>query len=270
MTRRLSQFVVLMMVVGYTFLYVPMVWIVMYSFNASRLVTVWGGFSTHWYIELVHNEAIKSAALLSLEIAVSAATGALVLGTMAGLVLERYRRFFGRALFVSLADTPLVMPEVIMGLSLLLLFVALEQAIGWPRGRSVQTITIAHVTLGIAYVAVVVQARLVAFDRSLEEAALNLGARPAKVFLVITLPLIAPALVAGWLLAFTLSLDDLVIASFTSGPSATTLPMAIFSSVRMGVSPQINALGTLILLVVAVVVTVAERLLRAAKHCEGR
>lgn len=265
MTKRLPLFVVVMMVLAYSFLYVPMLWVVIYSFNASRLVTVWGGFSTRWYAELANNDAIKSAALLSLEIAVTAATGALVLGTLLGFALERYRRFFGRTLFVSLAKTPLVMPEVIMGLSLLLLFVALQQAIGWPQGRSMQTIVIAHITLGIAYVAVVVQARLVAFDRSLEEAALNLGARPLKVFLVITLPLIAPALVAGWLLAFTLSLDDLVVASFTSGPSSTTLPMVIFSSVRMGVSPQINALGTLILLVVAVVVMLAGRHLAAAK-----
>jgi len=259
--HRLSPFLLAMMVVGYVFLYVPIASVVVYSFNASRLVTVWAGFSTHWYGELFRNEAIKGAALISLEVAVTAASGALVLGTLAGYALQRYRRFRGRALFGMLASAPLVMPEVIIGLSLLLLFVALEQAIGWPNGRGVLTIAIAHITLGTAYVAVIVEARLAQFDRSLEEAALDLGARPVKVFLVITLPLIAPALAAGWLLAFTLSLDDVVIASFTSGPSSTTLPMVIFSSVRLGVSPQINALATLFLVGVALLVTMAARLL---------
>jgi len=261
MINRLSPFLLAMMVVAYVFLYAPIVSLVVYSFNASRLVTVWAGFSLHWYAELWRNEAIQRAAGISLEIAVTAATGALVLGTLAGYALQRYRRFRGRALFGAIATAPLVMPEVITGLSLLLLFVALEQAIGWPEGRSVLTIAIAHTTLGTAYVAVIVQARLAAFDRSLEEAALDLGARPVKVFLVITLPLIAPALVAGWLLAFTLSLDDLVIASFTSGPSSTTLPMVIFSSVRLGVSPQINALATLFLATVTVTVLLAGRLM---------
>jgi putrescine transport system permease protein len=263
MSNRLSPFLAVMLVLGYVFLYGPIASLVVYSFNASRLVTVWAGFSTHWYGELFRNAAIQRAAFISLEIALLSATGALLLGTLAGYALQRYRRFRGRALFGALATAPLVMPEVITGLSLLLLFVALEQAIGWPGGRGVLTVAIAHITLGTAYVAVVVEARLAAFDRSLEEAALDLGARPFKVFLVITLPLIAPALAAGWLLAFTLSLDDLVIASFTSGPSATTLPMVIFSSVRLGVSPQINALATLFLLAVAVLVTLAGRLLAA-------
>ena len=266
MTQRLSPFLAVMMAVGYAFLYGPIASLVVYSFNASRLVTVWAGFSTHWYVELMHNEAIQHAALISLEIAVTAASGALLLGTMAGYALQRYRRFRGRALFGTLVTAPLVMPEVITGLSLLLLFVALEQAIGWPRGRGILTIAAAHITLGTAYVAVVVEARLAAFDRSLEEAALDLGARPFKVFLVITLPLIAPALAAGWLLAFTLSLDDLVIASFTSGPSSTTLPMVIFSSIRLGVSPQINALATLFLVAVAVLVTGAGRLMRVRER----
>ncbi len=262
--HRLSPFLAVMLAVGFAFLYGPIATLVVYSFNASRLVTVWAGFSTHWYAELLRNDAIRGAALVSFEVAVAAATGSLVLGTLAGYALQRYRRFRGRALFGMLATAPLVMPEVITGLSLLLLFVALEQAIGWPAGRGILTIVIAHVTLGTAYVAVVVEARLAAFDRSLEEAALDLGARPAKVFWVITLPLVAPALIAGWLLAFTLSLDDLVIASFTSGPSATTLPMVIFSSVRLGVSPQINALATLFLVTVAVTVLTAGRLLAAA------
>jgi putrescine transport system permease protein len=261
MSNRLSPFLAVMLVVGYVFLYGPIASVVVYSFNASRLVTVWAGFSTHWYAELLRSAAIGRAALISLEIALIAASGALVLGTLAGFALQRYRRFRGRALFGTLVTAPMVMPEVITGLSLLLLFVALEQATGWPEGRGILTIAVAHITLGTAYVAVVVEARLAAFDRSLEEAALDLGARPVKVFLVITLPLIAPALVAGWLLAFTLSLDDLVIASFTSGPSSTTLPMVIFSSVRLGVSPQINALATLFLIAVAVLVTAASRLL---------
>ena len=261
MTHRLSPFLATMLVVGLVFLYGPILSVVVYSFNASRLVTVWAGFSTHWYGELLRNAQIRAAALVSLEVALMAATGALVLGTLAGYALARYRAFRGRAVFGMLATAPLVMPEVITGLSLLLLFVALEQLTGWPRGRGILTIVIAHVTIGMAYVAVVVEARLASFDRSLEEAALDLGARPWKVFAVITLPLIAPALVAGWLLAFTLSLDDLVVTSFTAGPASPTLPMVIFSSVRLGVSPQINALAAILIVVVAVVVTIAARLM---------
>jgi putrescine transport system permease protein len=260
--KRLPPFLLAMLALGYLFLYGPIVSVVVYSFNASRLVTVWAGFSTRWYGELLHNEQIKDAALTSLSIALMSATGSLVLGTLAGYGLARFARFRGRALFAVLTTSPLVMPEVITGLSLLLLFVALERAIGWPEGRGMLTITIAHITLGLSYVAIVVAARLESFDISLEEAALDLGARPFKVFAVITLPLIAPALAAGWLLAFTLSLDDLVIASFTTGPAATTLPMVIFSSVRMGVSPQINALASLILLLVTVLVIAASRLMK--------
>ncbi|MGA2087706.1 MAG: ABC transporter permease subunit [Stellaceae bacterium] len=262
MTKKLSPFLLVMLALGYLFLYGPIVSVVVYSFNASRLVTVWAGFSTHWYGELLHNEQIKDAALVSLSIALMSATGALILGTLAGYALARFARFRGRALFAVLTTSPLVLPEVITGLSLLLLFVALERLIGWPAGRGMLTITIAHITLGLSYVAIIVASRLESFDIALEEAALDLGARPFKVFAVITLPLIAPALAAGWLLAFTLSLDDLVIASFTTGPAATTLPMVIFSSVRMGVSPQINALATLILLLVAVVVIAASRLMK--------
>jgi putrescine transport system permease protein len=242
---------------GYAFLYGPIAWLIAYSFNSSRLVTVWAGFSTRWYGEVARNEAIQGAALTSLGVAVTAATLATILGTLAGYVLARYRRFPGRRLFSVLTGAPLVMPEVITGLSLLLLFVAAEQLLGFPQGRGVHTITLAHATFGLAFVAVVVQARLADFDRSLEEAALDLGAPPWKVFFLITLPLIAPALGTGWLLAFTLSLDDLVIASFTSGPSATTLPMVIFSSVRLGVSPQINALATIFVAFIAVVVGLA-------------
>ena len=271
MSGRPSWFLVVMMALGLFFLYAPIVSVVIYSLNASRLVTVWAGFSLQWYGALFENEQIGRAALISLEVALIAATGALVLGTLVGYALARYRRFQGRTLFAAMATAPLVMPEIITGLSLLLLFVALEQAIGWPVGRGVVTIAIAHITLGIAFVAVIVEARLGDFDRSLEEAALDLGARPLKVFFAITLPLIAPALAAGWLLAFTLSLDDLVIASFTAGPASTTLPMVIFSSVRLGVSPQINALATLILVGVTIAVVGANLLLAgAATHRRGR
>ena len=239
------------LVFGFAFLYVPIVLLIIFSFNENRLVTVWSGFSAKWYGELLQNEQILSAAWLSLRIAATNATLALILGTLAGLVMARFGRFRGRILFSGMIAAPLVMPEVITGLSLLLTFVALDQLIGWPGARGVTTITIAHITFSMAYVAVVVQSRLIGLDPSVEEAAMDLGARPAKVFLVITLPMIAPALVAGWLLAFTLSLDDLVIASFVSGPGASTLPMVIFSKVRLGVSPEINALATIIVLLVA-------------------
>jgi putrescine transport system permease protein len=245
-----------MLGLGLLFLYAPIALLVLYSFNESRLVTVWAGFSTKWYGELFRNEAIGHATLVSLQVAALSATIAAALGTLAGTALARWR-FRGRTLFSVMSTAPLVLPEVITGLSLLLLFVLLEQATGWPRGRGILTITAAHATLGLAFVAVVVQARLAAFDRSLEEAALDLGARPWKVYAVITLPLIAPAVATGWLLAFTLSLDDLVLASFTSGPAATTLPMVIFSSVRLGVSPQINALATIFVGAVAVLVALA-------------
>lgn len=239
---------------GYAFLYVPVILLVVYSFNASRLVTVWGGFSTKWYAELLENQQLLDAAWLSVRIAAVNATIAAVLGTLAANALVRHGRFRGRAGFDLLLTAPLVMPDVIIGLSLLLLFVSMQQTIGWPDGRGFTTITIAHITFSMAYVAVVVKSRLGRIDRSLEDAAMDLGARPLNVYLRITLPLIAPALFSGWLLAFTLSLDDLVIASFVSGPGSTTLPMVIYSSVRMGVSPQINALATLIVLFVSVTV----------------
>jgi len=256
MARR-SPYLVAVLILGYCFLYGPILSLIVYSFNESRLVTVWGGFSTKWYGELLRNEQILGAAWLSVKIATVNATAAVVLGTLAGYALARFRRFRGRTLFTSLITGPLVMPDVIIGLSLLLLFVAMEQLIGWPQGRDALTIIIAHVTFSMAYVAVVVQSRVSQLDPSLEEAALDLGARPARVFLRITLPIIAPALAAGWLLAFTLSLDDLVIASFTAGPGSTTLPMVVYSSVRLGVSPQINALATIIVAVVALGVVIA-------------
>jgi putrescine transport system permease protein len=241
------------LILGLGFLYIPMLILIIYSFNSSRLVTVWAGWSTHWYGELFRDQAIISAVLLSLTIAFMAATMAVVLGTVAAFVMTRIGRFRGENGFAFMITAPLVMPEVITGLSLLLLFVALGQMIGWPTTRGMTTIWIAHVTFCTAYVAVVVSSRLRELEKSLEEAAMDLGARPLKVFFVITLPLIAPAIVAGWLLAFTLSLDDLVIASFVSGPSATTLPMVVFSSVRLGVSPKINALATIIIVAVSII-----------------
>ncbi|MCP5142954.1 MAG: ABC transporter permease subunit [Chromatiales bacterium] len=267
---RRSYWVIAAMIIGYVFLYGPILSLVIYSFNESRLVTVWGGFSTKWYGELLHNEQILSAAWLSVRIAALNASVAVVLGTLAGFALARFRRFRGRGLFTTLITGPLVMPDVIIGLSLLLLFVAMEQAIGWPAGRGMLTITIAHITFSMAYVAVVVQSRVAQLDPSLEEAAMDLGAKPVGVFFAVTLPIIAPALVAGWLLAFTLSLDDLVIASFASGPGATTLPMVVYASVRLGVSPQINALATLIVGVVGFAVLVAGILLARQERLAAR
>jgi putrescine transport system permease protein len=229
---------------------VPILSMVVFSFNASKLVTVWAGFSTKWYVSLFGNDQMLDAARLSLQIASINATGAVILGTVAGLVLARFGRFKGRTMLSGMTTAPLVMPEVITGLSLLLLFVAMEQLLGWPQGRGVTTITLAHITFSMSYVTVVVQSRLTTFDESLEEAAMDLGARPAKVFFVITLPIILPAIISGWLLAFTLSWDDLVITSFVSGPGSTTLPMLIFSKVRLGVSPEINALATIMVLIV--------------------
>ena len=251
---------------GYAFLFVPVLLLVIYSFNESRLVTVWSGFSTKWYGELLRNQQLLDAAWLSIRIAAVNASLAVVLGTLAANALVRHGRFRWRTGFELLLTAPLVMPDVIIGLSLLLLFVAMQQALGWPPGRGFTTITIAHITFSMAYVAVIVRARLARMDRSLEEAAMDLGARPLRVYLAITLPLIAPALLAGWLLAFTLSLDDLVIASFVAGPGSTTLPMFVYASVRMGVSPQINALATIIVAVVAAAVVIAGIAMRGSRH----
>jgi putrescine transport system permease protein len=246
-----------MLVLGLLFLYLPMVVLVVYSFNASRLVTVWAGFSTQWYGELFRDQQILSAVWTSLKIAFFAASMAVCLGTVAAFVMTRYGHFRGKTALSSMVTAPLVMPEVITGLSLLLLFVQMAQLIGWPADRGMATIWIAHTTFCSAYVAVVVAARLREIDRSIEEAAMDLGSPPVKTFFFITLPVISPALAAGWLLAFTLSLDDLVIASFVSGPGANTLPMVVFSSVRMGVSPKINALATLIILAVSLTTLLA-------------
>ena len=236
---------------GFAFLYAPILSLVVFSFNANKLVTVWSGFSTQAYVDLWADDKLLPAALLSLQIGAIAASIALVLGTLCAVALVRFKRFRGRTILQGTVSAPLVMPDVITGLALLLLFVAMEQIIGWPRGRGMLTIIIAHATFCTAYVTVVVQSRLSDFDYSLEEAAMDLGASPVRVFFDITLPIIAPALISGWLLAFTLSLDDLVIASFVSGPGASTLPIVIFSKVKLGVSPEVNALATIIIGVVA-------------------
>jgi putrescine transport system permease protein len=251
---RLSWFNVVSLTLGFAFLYIPMLILIIYSFNESKLVTVWAGFSTQWYGELFQNEAFLNAAWVTIKVAVFSSTIATILGTMAAYVLVRGGRFFGRTLFSGMIYAPLVMPEVITGLSLLLLFIG----IGLERG--ILTIVLAHTTFSMCFVSVVVSSRLVTFDRSLEEAALDLGCSPAEAFRLVTLPIIAPAVISGWLLAFTLSLDDLVIASFTSGPAATTLPIRIFSAVRLGVSPEINALSTIMIGIVTVGVVTASLL----------
>ena len=243
----------LMLVLGLSFIYLPMLILVIYSFNASKLVTVWGGWSFKWYAGLLDNTQLMGSVVRSLEIACYTAIAAVALGTLAAFVLTRVTRFKGRTLFGGLVTAPLVMPEVITGLSLLLLFVAMAQLIGWPQERGIITIWIAHTTFCAAYVAVVVSARLRELDLSIEEAAMDLGAKPFKVFFLITIPMIAPSLAAGGMMSFALSLDDLVLASFVSGPGSTTLPMEVFSAVRLGVKPEINAVASLILLAVSIV-----------------
>ncbi len=258
---RRGWFLPLFATLGFGFLYAPIVSLIVFSFNESRLVTVWGGFSTRWYGELISDGQLLEAAWVSLKIATISASLAVVIGTLAAFVLTRFGKFHGKLMLTGMVTAPLVMPEVIIGLSLLLLFEAMEGMLGWPAGRGMTTVIIAHSTFCAAYVAVIAQSRLRDMDESLEEAARDLGAGPVRVFFDITLPVIAPALVSGWLLAFTLSLDDLVIASFVSGPGASTLPMVIFSKVRLGVSPDVNALATIIIGIVALAVTVAGVLL---------
>ena len=247
---RFSSF---MLVAGLLFIYLPMLILVIYSFNASKLVTVWGGWSLKWYTGLLDNTQLMGSVMRSLEIALYTAIAAVALGTLAAFVLTRISHFKGRTLFGGLVTAPLVMPEVITGLSLLLLFVAMAQMIGWPQERGIVTIWIAHTTFCAAYVAVVVSSRLRELDLSIEEAAMDLGAKPWKVFFLITIPMIAPSLAAGAMMSFALSLDDLVLASFVSGPGSTTLPMEVFSAVRLGVKPEINAVASLILLAVSLV-----------------
>lgn len=247
------------LIVCYAFLYAPIGFLIAFSFNASRLVTAWSGFSLRWYVTLAHDPQLIAATLLSLRIAAASATLALIVGTLAGYALARFGRFRARAAFAAAVAAPLVLPEVITGLALLLLFVALEQAIGWPPGRGATTVTLAHASVSVAYVAVVVRARLADAGTLLEEAAMDLYATPFVAFALVTLPLMAPALAVGWLLAFTLSLDDVVVASFTSGPGASTLPMVVFSLTRLGVTPEIYALATVIVAVVAAILLAVAR-----------
>jgi putrescine transport system permease protein len=254
---------------GYAFLYVPILSMIVYSFNESRLVTVWAGFSLKWWGEFFRNEDMLEAAWLSFRIAVVNSFVASLLGACAGFALARYPRFAGRSIFSGLIAAPLVMPEVIMGIASLLLFVVLERLLGWPE-RGFATIAIAHITFSAAFVAVIIQSRLADFDRSMEEAAMDLGARPFTVFRTVTLPLIAPALVSGWLLAFTLSMDDVILAQFTAGPQSQTLPMLVYSSVRLGVSPQINVLATIIVTVVGSAIVLAGWLMHRGRRRHER
>jgi len=270
MNQNRSMFLLSVLVIGFAFLYIPILSVVAFSFNVSKLVTVWGGFSTKWYGVLFNDRQMLEGVWLSLRIAAVTATGAVIVGTLAGLVLARFGSFRGRTLLSGMVTAPLVMPDVITGLSLLLLFVALAPLPFVPDQRGFSTIAIAHITLTLSYVTVVVQSRLSTMDESLEEAAMDLGARPTKVFLLITLPIIAPAIVSGWLLAFTLSLDDLVIASFTAGPATNTLPMMIFSKVRLGVTPEINALATLMVSTVTVFVIAAGVLMARQERTRQR
>ncbi|WP_207255452.1 ABC transporter permease subunit, partial [Pseudomonas sp. GW460-12-1-14-TSB6] len=264
---RFSSF---MLIAGLLFIYAPMLILVIYSFNASKLVTVWGGWSIKWYVGLMDNTQLMGSVVRSLEIACYTAVAAVALGTLAAFVLTRITHFKGRTLFGGLVTAPLVMPEVITGLSLLLLFVAMAQMIGWPQERGIVTIWIAHTTFCAAYVAVVVSARLRELDLSIEEAAMDLGARPWKVFFLITIPMIAPSLGAGGMMSFALSLDDLVLASFVSGPGSTTLPMEVFSAVRLGVKPEINAVASLILLAVSLMTFLVWFFSRRAEEARKR
>jgi putrescine transport system permease protein len=262
---RPSPLLVSILCVGIAILYLPILVLIGYSFNASALVSVWGGFSTSWYRQLLHNDQVLDAAWLSLEIGLVVSTGAVILGTLAAIALVRFRRFRGRLLLTGMVNAPLVMPEIITGITQLLLFISMFHLIGWPH-RGFTTIAIAHIAFCTAYVTITVQSRLSTADRSLEEAAMDLGSGPVRAFVDTTLPIIMPALASGWLLSFTLSLDDLVISSFVSGPGASTLPMVIFSKVKLGVSPDINALASLIICLVGVCVLVAGYLMRRTER----
>ena len=265
MSERFPPLLFSILCFGIAVLYIPILVLIGYSFNASELVNVWGGFSTTWYTELLHNRQILNAAALSLEIGVVASTGAVILGTLAAIALTRYRAFRGRLLLTGMVNAPLVMPEVVTGITQLLLFVSMLQLFGWPH-RGFTTIVIAHIAFCTAYVTITVQSRLLSADRSLEEAAMDLGSGPVRAFCEITLPIIAPALAAGWLLSFTLSLDDLVISSFVSGPGASTLPMVIYSKVKLGLSPDVNALASIIICVVGACVIFAGYFMRRSER----
>jgi len=265
MYNRISPFLISILCIGIAVLYIPMLVLIGYSFNASPLVSVWGGFSTSWYTQLIHNDQILDAAWLSLRIGVMVSTGALILGTLAAIALVRFKLFRGRLLLTGMVNAPLVMPEIVTGITQLLLFISMLQLFGWPH-RGITTIVIAHIAFCTAYVTITVQSRLHGADRSLEEAAMDLGAGPVRAFIDTTLPAIAPALASSWLLSFTLSLDDLVISSFVSGPGASTLPMVIFSKVKLGVSPDVNALASLIICLVGICVLMAGHLMRRTER----
>ena len=255
--RRRPIFLITVMCFGFAFFYIPILSMMVYSFNGSRLATVWGGFSTKWYVSLLLNKQVGAALLLSLKIAVTSATAATILGTMAGITLARFRRFKGRTLFSGLVTAPLIMPEVITGISSLMLFILMAKFLGWPSARGFTTVTLAHITFSMVFVTTIIQSRMLQADRAIEEAAMDLGSKPWAVLFDVTLPVIFPAILSGWLLAFTISLDDVVITSFTTGPGNTTLPLLIWSKVKLGVTPDINALATLTVLVVGCGVALA-------------
>jgi putrescine transport system permease protein len=260
-----STFLISVMCFGFAFLYIPILSMIVYSFNNSRLATVWGGFSTKWYGKLLDNQRVLDAAILSIEIAVLSATLATILGTMAGIALARFRRFRGRTLFSGLVTAPLIMPEVITGISSLIFFILLAEYVGWPSQRGFTTVTLAHITFSMTFVTTVVHSRLSQADVAVEEAAMDLGSRPWQVMKDITLPIISPAILSGWLLAFTISLDDVVITNFTTGPGTTTLPILIWSKVKLGVTPDINALATIIVCIVAIGVVLAGIIMNRAE-----
>lgn len=264
MTRR-PVFLISVLAFGFAFFYIPILSMMVYSFNASRLATVWGGFSTKWYVSLFSNKQVIDALLLSLKIALVSASVATVIGTMAGIVLARFTRFRGRTFFSGLVIAPLIMPEVITGISLLLFFIMMADWIGWPGARGFTTITLAHITFSAVFVTTIVQARMVQSDRAIEEAAMDLGSRPWQVMFDVTLPVIFPAILSGWLLAFTISLDDVVITAFTTGPGSTTLPLLIWSKVKLGVTPDVNALATLMVLAVGIGVVAAAIIMNRAE-----
>ena len=265
MNRR-PVFLITVLCFGFAFFYIPILSMMVYSFNASRLATVWGGFSTKWYVALFHNDQVIKAAILSLKIALLSATCATMLGTMAGIALARFKTFRGRVMFSGLVTAPLIMPEVITGISSLMLFILMAQWIGWPGSRGFTTVTIAHITFSMTFVATIVQSRMIQADQAIEEAAMDLGSRPWQVMRDITLPIISPAILSGWLLAFTISLDDVVITNFTTGPGNTTLPLLIWSKVKLGVTPDINALATIIVVLVGVGVLIAGFVLNRAER----
>ena len=263
--RRRPIFLITVMCFGFAFFYIPILSMMVYSFNGSRLATVWGGFSTKWYVSLLSNKQVGAALLLSLKIAVVFATAATILGTMAGITLARFRRFKGRTLFSGLVTAPLIMPEVITGISSLMMFILMAKFLGWPGARGFTTVTLAHITFSMVFVTTIIQSRMLQADRAIEEAAMDLGSKPWAVLFDVTLPVIFPAILSGWLLAFTISLDDVVITSFTTGPGNTTLPLLIWSKVKLGVTPDINALATLTVVVVGCGVALAGYILNRAE-----